>query len=63
MPLLGTTFHDHMEIVETTQYQAALTIMGSWKGTSRNKLYEELGLEYLFGRLVVFGLQMHASNL
>ena len=29
------------------QYDAALIITGAFKGTSRNKIYEELGLEYL----------------
>ena len=29
------------------QYDAALIITGAFKGTSRNKIYEELGLESL----------------
>ena len=29
------------------QYDAALIITGAFKWTSRNKIYEELGLEYL----------------
>ena len=32
-----------MDMVETTQYQAALAVAGSWQGTSCNKFYEELG--------------------
>ena len=49
-PPLGSTLHDHMEMVEKTQYQAALAVTGSWQGTSRNKLYEELGWESLSDR-------------
>ena len=33
--------------LETVQYNAALAITGAVKGTSREKLYQELGLEYL----------------
>ena len=29
--------------VERIQYQAALAVTGSWQGSSRSKLYEELG--------------------
>ena len=36
-----------MGILERTQYQAALAITGTWKGTNRNKIYEELGWETL----------------
>ena len=50
MPPLGTTLHDHMEMLEKTQYQAALAVTGSWQGTSRNKIYEELGWESLSDR-------------
>ena len=32
-----------MEKVKRTQYQAALAITGTWHGTYRYKLYEELG--------------------
>ena len=32
-----------MDILESTQYQAALAITGSWKGTNLDKIYEELG--------------------
>ena len=31
-----------MERIEKIQYQAALAITGTWQGTSRNKLYDEL---------------------
>ena len=36
-----------MEMVEKVQYQAALAVTGAWKGSSRSKLYEELGWESL----------------
>ena len=36
-----------MEMLEKIQYQGALAITGTWQGTSRNKLYEELGWESL----------------
>ena len=32
-----------MERVEKIQYEATLAITGTWQGTSRNKLYDELG--------------------
>ena len=42
-----------------TQYQAALAVSGAWKGTNRDKIYNELGWETLderrmFRRLVQF---------
>ena len=39
-----------MEKVESVQYQAALAITGTWKGTNKLKLYEELGWESLSDR-------------
>ena len=36
-----------MEKVERVQYQAVLAITGAWNGSSRTKLYEELGWESL----------------
>ena len=36
-----------MEKLESVQYSAALAVTGAWKGTSREKLYEELGYESL----------------
>ena len=45
---LGMSLHDHMEMKEKIQYQAALAVTGAWQGTSRVKLYEELGWESLF---------------
>ena len=49
-PHLGLALHDHMETVEKTQYQAALAVTGAWQGTSRTKIYEELGWESLSDR-------------
>ena len=48
-----------MNILEKTQYQAALAVSGCWKGTNTDKIYEELGWESLdqrrfFHRLVMF---------
>ena len=36
--------------IETIQYNCALAITGAIKGTSREKLYQELGLDYLSQR-------------
>ena len=36
--------------VEKIQYQSTLAIVGTWQGASRNKLYDELGLESLSDR-------------
>ena len=44
------TLNSLMESIEQVQYQAALAITGTWKGTNRNKLYEELGWESLSDR-------------
>ena len=48
-----------MNIIERTQYQAALAVTGAWQGSNRNKIYEELGWETLdlrrhFHQLVMF---------
>ena len=52
-----TNLHSHaislnflMERIEKIQYQAALAVTGTWKGTNRIKLYEELGWESLSDR-------------
>ena len=42
-PPLGVSLNYLMEMVERIQYQAALAITGTWSGSSRLKLYEELG--------------------
>ena len=36
--------------IEQTQYSAALAVAGAWRGTSRQKLYSELGWESLYHR-------------
>ena len=36
-----------MNVLERTQYRAALAVSGAWKGTSRTKIYDELGWETL----------------
>ena len=44
---LGLTLSDSMEKAERIQYQAAVAVSGAWQGSSRSKLYEELGWESL----------------
>ena len=53
------TLYYQMKLLESTQYQAALAVSGAWKGTSRTKIYDELGWETLdhrriFRRLTLF---------
>ena len=52
---LGVTLNLLMEKVERTQYQAALAITGTWQGSNRSKLYEELG----WCRRILQILQIH----
>ena len=49
-PPLGITLTALMENVERIQYQAALAVTGTWQGSSRTNLYEELGWESLSDR-------------
>ena len=49
-PPLGRTLCSLMEKVERIQYQAALAITGAWQGSSRSKIYGELGWETLSDR-------------
>ena len=49
-PPLGFSLNCLMEKVEKVQYEAALAITGAWKGSSRSKLYDELGWESLSDR-------------
>ena len=49
-PPLGRTLCSLMEKVERVQYQAALAITGTWQGSSRSKIYDELGWETLSDR-------------
>ena len=46
----GVTITDLMEKAERKQYQAALVVTGAWQGSSRSKVYEELGWESLSDR-------------
>ena len=39
-----------MDLIERVQYKAVLIVSGCWQGTSRVKLYDELGWESLSGR-------------
>ena len=39
-----------MNTLERIQYHAALAVTGSWKGTSLNRIYDELGWESLTDR-------------
>ena len=41
---------DFTKKLEVTQYSAALAVSGAWRGTSKCKLYEELGWENLYHR-------------
>ena len=41
---------DFTKKLELTKYSAALVVTGSWRGTSRQRLYEELGWESLYHR-------------
>ena len=38
------------EMIESVQYRAGLIVTGCWKGSSRVKLYNELGWESLYKR-------------
>ena len=49
-PPLGLSSNNLMEKVERIQYQAALTITGTWQGSKRTKLYEEQRWESLSDR-------------
>ena len=49
-PPLGVTLNSLIEKVEKIQYQEALAVTGTWQGSNRSKLYEELGWETLSGR-------------
>ena len=39
-----------MARIEKVQYHASLAMTGCWRGTSQNKLYDELGIESLADR-------------
>ena len=50
----GVIFHNSrtylMDLIEQVQYKVALVVSGCWQGTSRVKLYNELGWESLADR-------------
>ena len=46
----NTLLSNLMEKIESAQYSAALAITGAWRGTSRQKLYADLGWESLSSR-------------
>ena len=50
LPPLGISLHGLMEKVEQIQYQGALAVTGTWQGSSRVKIYEEIGWETLSDR-------------
>ena len=39
-----------MDSLESLQYQAAIAVTGTWKGTNRDKIYDQLGWETLHNR-------------
>ena len=47
---VGQVLTTLMNEVERVQYRPALAITGAWKGSSRSKLYDELGWESLSDR-------------
>ena len=54
IPHKESTLHSHgnalMQKIESVQYPAALAVTGTWRGTSREKLYCEVGWESLHAR-------------
>ncbi len=44
------TNHPLMSLVESVQYKAACVVSGAWRGTSKEKLYNDLGWESLCHR-------------
>ena len=47
-----------LEALERTQYQAALAVTGTWRGTNTDKIYEEIGWESLHSRRYIRRLIM-----
>ena len=45
MPLSDTKMTSIMRNLESIQYKVSLIVIGAWRGTSRNKLHNELGWE------------------
>ena len=48
-----------MDLIERVQYKAALIVSGCWQGTSKTKLYDELGWESLSDRRWVRRLTLY----
>ena len=55
----NVSFHQKLDSI---QYNAALAIMGAIRGTSKEKLYDELGLETLGKRRCVAFLRFSDIN-
>ena len=50
MSVPSSRLHNRMNAIEKIQYQTALAITGTWKGTNLDKVYEQLGCESLTDR-------------
>ena len=50
LPLSVKNLSNTMTKLESVQYQAALIVTGAWQGSSKEKLYKELGWEFLCRR-------------
>ena len=48
--MIHNVFITTQEKLEQKQYSAALVVTGAWRGTNRQRLYEELGWESLYHR-------------
>ena len=55
-----------LDQIERVQYQAALAVTGTWKGSSANKIYEELKIPVPSPRNHLFGTRfendLHTIN-
>ena len=51
---IGVVLNSLMETAKKVQYQAAFAVTGAWQGSSRSKLYQELGWESLSVGVDVF---------
>ena len=49
---------DSMDLLDKLQYQSALIVTGCWKGTSRVKIFSELGWESLADRRILHRLSL-----
>ena len=57
------TLSNQMEKLESIQYSAALAVTCAWKGTSRVKLYDELGWESLNIGVSFFSIKLSIISL